>query len=133
MDMMARKMPDADSDSVKSDAVRSDTLVVYGATGDLAHKMIFPALYELVRQGVLNMPVIGVAYSKANLAQLQAHAEDGIRKTAASVDARVLRRLLAMLQYIDGDYNDAATFQALKKMLGGARHPAHYLAIPPSL
>jgi glucose-6-phosphate 1-dehydrogenase len=96
MDMTARKAPDANSDSVASDAVRSDALVVYGATGDLAHKMIFPALYELVRQGVLNIPVIGVAHSKANLAQLQERAEDGIRQTAPSVDGRVLRRLLAI-------------------------------------
>ena len=133
MDMTAGPVADADPNRVTDDATRSDALVVFGATGDLAHKMIFPALYVLVRQGVLDLPVIGIAHSQANLAQLQARAEDGIRKSTASVDRRILKRLLSLLQYVDGDYNDASTFQALKKMIGAARHPAHYLAIPPSL
>ena len=131
--MTAGQVPDADPNRVTDDATRSDALVVFGATGDLAHKMIFPALYVLVRQGVLDLPVIGIAHSNANLAQLLARAEDGIRQSMASVDPRILKRLLSMLQYVDGDYNDASTFQALKKMIGTARHPAHYLAIPPSL
>jgi glucose-6-phosphate 1-dehydrogenase len=95
--------------------------------------MIFPALYVLVRKGVLDVPVIGVACSNMNLAQLRRRAEDGIRKCQPTIDRRALKRLLSLLRYVDGDYNDASTFQALKKALGAARHPAHYLAIPPAL
>ncbi len=131
--MKERTVPDTELHSVMTGAVRSDTLVVFGATGDLAHKMIFPALYILVRQGVLDVPVIGVAYSNSSLAQLRQRAEDGIRKSGASIDRRALRRLLSMLSYVDGDYNHPSTFQLLKKALGAARHPAYYLAIPPAL
>ena len=126
-------MSGAELNSVAAGAARSDTLVIFGATGDLAHKMIFPALYVLVRQGVLEIPIIGVAHSHANLAQLRERAEDGIRKGVASVDRRARRRLLSMLVYVDGDYNDLATFRTLKRTIGAAHHPAHYLAIPPAL
>jgi glucose-6-phosphate 1-dehydrogenase len=118
--------------SVKG-AVRSDALVVFGASGDLAHKMIFPALYVLVRKDAFDVPIVGIAHSDWDLAKLRQHAEDGICKSEPAVDRKVLRRLLGMLRYVDGDYNDAATFQKLKAALGTARHPAHYLAIPPAL
>jgi glucose-6-phosphate 1-dehydrogenase len=114
-------------------AAPSDALVLFGVTGDLAHKMIFPALYAMVKRGVLNVPVLGVAFSGWSLARLRKHAEDGIRKAGRIDDARALRRLLSLLQYVDGDYNAPETFAALKQALGRARRPAHYLAIPPSL
>jgi len=131
--MKNKTVPNAELRRTATNATRSDALVVFGATGDLAHKMIFPALYMLVKQRVLDVPVIGVARAGMNLAQLRRRAEDGIRKSGTRIDRRVLRRLLAMLRYVDGDYNDPATFQALKTVLGTARHPAHYLAIPPVL
>jgi glucose-6-phosphate 1-dehydrogenase len=114
-------------------AAPSDALVLFGVTGDLAHKMIFPALYSMVKQGALKVPVIGVALSGWSLARLRKHAEDGVRKAGRVDDARALQRLLSLLQYVDGDYNAPETFTALKQALGKARRPAHYLAIPPSL
>ena len=114
-------------------AARSDALVLFGVTGDLAHKMIFPALYALVKRGVLDVPVVGVASSKMSIAKLRERVADGIRKYAAIDDKQALGRLLALLNYVAGDYNDAGTFRALKKVLGDARRPAHYLAIPPAL
>jgi glucose-6-phosphate 1-dehydrogenase len=110
----------------------SDALVLFGATGDLAHKKIFPALYALVKRGALKVPVVGVAYSHWTLPQLRARARDAVR-SAGDVDAKALSRLLASLRYVDGDYNAPGTFQALKKALAQARRPAHYLAIPPDL
>lgn len=112
---------------------QSDALVLFGVTGDLAHKMIFPALYAIAKRGVLDVPLIGVASSKWSLAQLRERAEDGVRKSGKIDDPRALRHLLSLLRYVDGDYNDPDTFTALKKALGNARHPAHYLAIPPAL
>ena len=111
----------------------SDALVLFGVTGDLAHKMIFPALYAMAKRGVLNVPVVGVASSPWSLAQLRKRAAAGIRKAGRIDDARTLRHLLSLLRYVDGDYNDPGTFTALKQALGDARRPAHYLAIPPSL
>jgi glucose-6-phosphate 1-dehydrogenase len=112
---------------------RSDALVLFGATGDLVHKKIFPALYAMAKQGVLNVPVVGVASSKWSPAQLRKRAEDGIRKAGRIDDQPALRHLLGLLRYVDGDYNDPGTFKALKKALGESRRPAHYLAIPPAL
>jgi glucose-6-phosphate 1-dehydrogenase len=110
----------------------ADALVIFGVTGDLAHKMIFPALYAMARDGVLNVPVVGVAAPKWSLAQLRKHATDSI-KQAGKIDDRVaLNHLLSQLQYVGGDYNDTGTFKALKQALGDARCPAHYLAIPPA-
>jgi glucose-6-phosphate 1-dehydrogenase len=114
-------------------AAPSDALVLFGVTGDLAHKMIFPALYAMAKRGVLNVPLIGVAFSGWSLPRLRKHAADGIRKAGRIDDARALRRLLSLLQYVDGDYKSPETFAALKRELGAARRPAHYLAIPPSL
>ena len=116
-----------------SSKTRSDALVLFGVTGDLAHKKIFPALYAMVKQGALKVPVVGVASSKWSLAQLRRHAEDGIRESGIIDDQPALRHMLSLLRYIDGDYKDPGTFKALKKALGDAGRPAHYLAIPPGL
>ncbi|MCA1781755.1 MAG: glucose-6-phosphate dehydrogenase [Dermatophilaceae bacterium] len=113
--------------------VSSDALVFFGATGDLAHKMIFPALYRMVKRGALTVPVIGVAYSHWGLPQLRDRVADSVAKAeAGAVDREVLDRLLSLLAYVDGDYADAATFAALRETLGTACRPAHYLAIPPA-
>ncbi len=114
-------------------ASRSDALVVFGVTGDLAHKMIFPALYEMAKRDALNVPVIGVAFPKWSLARLHNRVSDGIKQSCGIHDKRALHHLLSLFTYVSGDYEDPATFTALKKELGSARHPAHYLAIPPSL
>ena len=106
----------------------SDALVFFGATGDLAHKKIFPALHALVRRGTLDVPVIGVAKAGWSLDDLKQRARDSIDEHD---DA--LERLLALLRYVDGDYADDATFQELRRQLGDAKRPLHYLAIPPSL
>jgi len=111
----------------------SDALVLFGVTGDLAHKMIFPALYAMTKRGVLAVPVVGVASPGWSLAQLRARATDGIRKAGRIDDARALRHVLSLLRYVAGDYNDPGTFTALEQALGDARRPTHYLAIPPSL
>ncbi len=120
-------------DGTHSNAAPSDVLVLFGVTGDLAHKKIFPALYAMAKRGMLNIPVVGVASSTYTLAQLRKRAEDGIRATGKIDDRPALRHLLSLLRYVDGDYNDAATFKALKQALGDAKRPAHYLAIPPAL
>jgi len=111
----------------------SDALVLFGVTGDLAHKMIFPALYAMVKRDALNVPVVGVALSGWSLARLREEAAKSIRKGGRIDDAHALRHLLSLLRYVDGDYKDARTFTAIKQALGDARRPAHYLAIPPSL
>lgn len=115
-------------------AGRSDALVLFGASGDLARKQIFPALYAMAKRGVLNVPVIGVAYSNWNLEHLHARVRESVAQALGGVDDEgALSRLIALLRYVDGDYNDAGTFMALKGALGGAARPAYYLAIPPSL
>lgn len=111
----------------------ADALVVFGVTGDLAHKMIFPALYAMAKRGQLNVPVIGIASSKWTQAQLRKRVRDSIRQSGKIDDRAALDRLLAQMQYVSGKYQDPATFNALKQALGKARRPAHYLAIPPSL
>jgi glucose-6-phosphate 1-dehydrogenase len=110
----------------------SDALVFFGATGDLAYKKIFPALQAMVRRGHLNVPVIGVAKAGWNLDQFKARARDSVEKHGG-LDAEPFAKLTALLRYVDGDYADQATFAALRKELGAAQHPAHYLAIPPVL
>ncbi len=110
----------------------SDALVFFGATGDLAHKKIFPALQAMVKQGQLKVPVIGVAKAGWNLEQLRARAHDSLEKYGG-VDPVAFEKLIGLLRYVDGDYQDAATFVALRKELKDSRHPAHYLAIPPAL
>ncbi len=111
----------------------SDALVLFGVTGDLAHKMIFPALYAMVERGVLTVPVVGVASTPWDVAQLRKRATDSIAESGATVKRSTLRRLLSLLRYVPGDYNDEKTFAELKRALGTAQRPAHYLAIPPSL
>src|SRR5580693_6246393 len=110
----------------------SDALVFFGATGDLAFKKIFPALQAMTKRGHLNMPVIGVAKAGWNLDQLRARAKDSVEKHGG-IDPAAFDKLADLLRYVDGDYEDSATFQALFKELGGAQRPAHYLAIPPVL
>ena len=111
----------------------SDALVLFGVTGDLAHKMIFPALYAMAKRGALEVPVVGVASSQWSLKQLHERATDGIHQAGEIDDRRALRHLLSLLRYVSGNYNDPGTFTALKQALGRARRPAHYLAIPPVL
>jgi glucose-6-phosphate 1-dehydrogenase len=112
---------------------RSDALAFFGATGDLAYKKIFPALHAMARRGTLEFPVIGVAKSGWGLEQLRERARDSIEKHGGGVDEQAFARLRTRLNYIDGDYSDSGTYRALRKALGSATHPAHYLAIPPSL
>jgi glucose-6-phosphate 1-dehydrogenase len=114
-------------------APHSDALAFFGATGDLAYKKIFPALHAMARRGHLEFPVIGVAKSGWNLDQLRARAKESIEKHGGGVDDQAFRRLIARLGYIDSDYQDASTYTGLLKAMGGAKHPTHYLAIPPSL
>ena len=111
----------------------SDALVLFGATGDLAYKKIFPALFALCRRGALKVPVIGVASSTWSLEQFRSRVRDSVEQDGGEVDAQALDRLLSSLQYVSGDYNDAGTFDALRIALGGAQRPAFYLAIPPAL
>src|SRR5215475_11194413 len=110
----------------------SDVLVVFGSTGDLAYKKIFPSLQAMVKRGHLEVPVIGVAKAAWNLDQLKARARDSLEKHGG-LDPAAFSKLSGLLRYVDGDYQDAATFAALRKELGPARRPAHYLAIPPAL
>jgi glucose-6-phosphate 1-dehydrogenase len=110
----------------------SDALVFFGATGDLAHKKIFPALQALAKRGHLDMPVIGVAKAGWTLDQLKARARDSVERYGG-LDPDAFARLGRHLRYIDGDYGDPATFKSLRRHLGDAHHPTHYLAIPPSL
>jgi glucose-6-phosphate 1-dehydrogenase len=110
----------------------SDALVFFGATGDLAYKKIFPALQAMVKRGTLDVPVIGVAKSAWTLDQLKARAKDSLEKHGG-VDQDAWTKLSGLLRYVDGDYADAATFEEVRKQLGGAKAPAFYLAIPPSM
>jgi glucose-6-phosphate 1-dehydrogenase len=110
----------------------SDALVFFGATGDLAYKKIFPALQAMVKRGTLKVPVIGVAKAGWNLDQLKARAKDSLEQHGG-LNPEAWQRLSGLLRYVDGDYEDPATFVAVKKELGGAKCPAHYLAIPPVL
>ena len=110
----------------------SDALVFFGATGDLAYKKIFPALQAMVRRGILNVPVIGVAKAGWTLDQLKERAHASI-ESHGGIDTDAWAKLSNLLRYVDGDYADNATFDAIRRELGEAKHPAHYLAIPPSL
>jgi glucose-6-phosphate 1-dehydrogenase len=111
----------------------SDALVIFGVTGDLAHKMIFPALYAMVKKGVLRVPVIGVAFPKWSMVRLHKRVTDSIERSGGIDNKRALQHLLSLLKYVSGDYKDPGTFAAIKEVLVKARRPAHYLAIPPSL
>jgi glucose-6-phosphate 1-dehydrogenase len=112
--------------------IHSDALVFFGATGDLAYKKIFPSLQSLLKRGHLDVPIIGVAKAGWNLGQLKARAKDSLEKHGG-LDPAAWEKLCNLLRYVDGDYSDSATFLNLRKELGNAEHPAHYLAIPPQL
>ena len=110
----------------------SDAVVFFGATGDLAYKQIFPSLQQLAKKGKLAGPVIGVAKAGWNLDQLKQRAQDSVEKHGG-LDPVGFPILLSKLRYVDGDYKDAQTFANVRKELGDAKHPIHYLAIPPVL
>ena len=114
-------------------APHADALVFFGATGDLAYKMIFPALQAMIKRGNLDMPVIGVAKAGWTLEQLRERARNSLTEHGGGVDEAAFAKLVAQLQYIDGDYREDATFDQLRKALGAAEHPLHYLAIPSSM
>ena len=110
----------------------SDAIVFFGATGDLAYKQIFPALQGLVDDEGVNVPIVGVAKAGWTLEQLQARARDSLSQHGR-LDETAFAKLLKLLKYVDGDYNDPKTFTEVKRALGPASRPMHYLAIPPSL
>jgi len=113
-------------------ADHSDALVFFGATGDLAYKKIFPALQAMAKRGHLDVPVIGVAKAGWGLDELRARARESA-KQHGGLDPAAFETLCRLLRYVDGDYRDPATFQAIRQQLGPAQRPAHYLAIPPML
>src|SRR5690606_2350745 len=115
-----------------SDTSVSDAFVFLGATGDLAYKKIFPALQALAARGTLDMPVIGVARAGWTVEQLRERARDSLEHNGG-VDEAAFAKLSSRLRYLDGDYNDPDTFVRLRKALGDAERPLHYLAIPPGL
>jgi glucose-6-phosphate 1-dehydrogenase len=111
----------------------SDALVIFGATGDLCFKKIYPALYNLVRRGHLTVPVIGVARAGWNLDKLADHVRDSVHTAVKNADESILSKLTSLLKYVDGDYTKSATYESLRKALGDAKRPLNYLAIPPSV
>jgi glucose-6-phosphate 1-dehydrogenase len=113
-------------------SVHSDALVFFGATGDLAYKKIFPSLHAMVKRGHLSVPVVGVAKAGWNLDQLRARAKDSLEKHGG-LDPAAFEKLIGLLRYVDGDYQDPSTFTALRRELNDVERPAHYLAIPPAL
>jgi glucose-6-phosphate 1-dehydrogenase len=111
----------------------ADALVLFGATGDLCYRKIFPALYYLTQRGKLDVPVIGVARASWTNEQLITRIRESLERFVPNFDPPTYRRLAALTQYIAGDYQQAAIFDALRKTLGPAQRPLHYLAIPPSM
>ena len=109
----------------------SDALVFFGATGDLAYKKVIPAMQRMVQHGHLDVPVIGVAKAGFNLEQFRERVRDSLVRHGA-LDPAAFAKLSGLLRYVDGDYTDPATFQALRRELGSAQHPTYYLAIPPA-
>ncbi|HEY2406131.1 MAG TPA: glucose-6-phosphate dehydrogenase [Polyangiaceae bacterium] len=116
-----------------SEKPKSDALVFFGATGDLAYKKIFPALQNIARRGKLDFPIVGVAKSGIGLEQLIERAKASVTEHGGGVDAEAFPILAKQLHYVDGDYSDPATFASLRAALGEAKLPTHYLAIPPSM
>src|ERR1700734_2037674 len=112
--------------------LESDAFVFFGATGDLAYKQIFPALYAMVRRGGFKIPIIGMARAGWSLDKLRARARDSVEH-AGGFEPECFAKLSAQLRYVDGDYADPSTYLELRKALGKATHPIHYLAIPPSM
>jgi glucose-6-phosphate 1-dehydrogenase len=115
------------------DLAQSDGLVLFGASGDLAYKMIFPALAALEARGRLNLPVIGVARSAWSLKQFRARAAASVGEHGTPAGRKALPALLRRLAYVAGEYHKPATYAAIRRELGGAARPTHYLAIPPSV
>jgi glucose-6-phosphate 1-dehydrogenase len=113
--------------------IQSDAFVFFGATGDLAYKKIFPALYDMVRRDGFDIPVIGMGRSGWNLQKLQDRARDSVQHGGSDFDEKSFTKLAALLRYVDGDYTNAETYKKLRKTLGSAKSPIHYLAIPPSM
>src|SRR5690242_1377135 len=107
---------------MSSNSTHSDTLVFFGATGDLAYKKVFPALQAMVKRGSLKVPIIGVAKAGWNLDQLKARAKDSLEKHGG-LDQAAFDKLCGLLRYVDGDYNDQATFKALCQQIGPAQLP----------
>jgi glucose-6-phosphate 1-dehydrogenase len=112
---------------------RSDAFVLFGASGDLAHKKTFASLYAMVRHGHLKEPVVGVAFDDWSVDQLRERARDGIQRAEGAVDDKIFAKLARLLRYVSGDYRDPATFEKLRQALDGSQRPLHYLAIPPGM
>ena len=112
----------------------SDALVIFGVTGDLVHRKIFPALYDMERRGALDVPIVGIARQEMTMSALSQRARDGIdRFGGGDVDEQIFSKLMSRLQYVEGDYADKQSFRRLREALKDAQRPLHYLAIPPSL
>jgi len=111
----------------------SDALVLFGATGDLCYRKIYPSLYDLVRRGLLSIPVIGVARAGWNDEQFSNHVRKSMKDFVPKRDEEVVARFVSLLKYVDGDYQERSTFDSLRKALGNAQRPLNYLAIPPSV
>ena len=112
--------------------VTSDALVFYGATGDLAFKKIFPALFLMVKRGHLEAPIIGVARGDYDLEKLQLRAKESIQRYG-NFEEETFSKFLKLLAFVGGDYTDPNTFHRVREALGNAQNPTHYLAIPPVL
>ena len=110
----------------------ADALVVFGATGDLAYKKIFPSLHAMAKRGRLDVPVVAVGFEKWAVERIRARARESIEKHGDGADPRAFAELSGLLRYVGGDYNDARTFDVLQAALGGAKRPTFYMAIPPS-
>jgi glucose-6-phosphate 1-dehydrogenase len=113
-------------------APHSDALVLFGASGDLAYKKIFPALQAMTKRGNLDVPVVGVARSNWTLEQFRARARESIERHGG-IDEPAFAKLSERLRYISGEYDDSATYKGICKELGGCERPLYYLAIPPSM
>ena len=111
----------------------SDAIVLFGATGDLCYRKIYPALYNLVRRKLVTVPVIGVARAGWTLEQFAKRVQDSLEAFVPAREEDAVQRLIGLLRYVDGDYKERSTFDALRKALGSAARPLHYLAIPPSV
>ena len=107
--------------------------MLFGVTGDLAYKKIFPALYAMVKQGSLDVPIIGVASSPWDITHLRGRVAEAVKHSGKIDDQPALDRLLSLFRYVSGNYNNPETFKVLKQAMGNARRPVHYLAIPPAL
>ncbi len=107
----------------------ADALVLFGATGDLARRKLFPALYELTSDGRADLPIVGVARSDWDDEAMRQR----VRESLDGRDPDVVERLASRVSYVQGDYNAPGTFARLREALGTAQHPVAFLAIPPAL